>query len=90
MNPVSTSNRVGASVKSKQFKLYDMCYDYLIDNFHKFTPANKLKVSLALAVKMAPNSFQEDNEVLINQELTFDDIPSNGDGLTRFQEFLHK
>jgi hypothetical protein len=51
---LSTAPNVGASIKAKQFKLYDMCYDYLIDNFHKFTEANKLKVSLALATKMAP------------------------------------
>ena len=30
------------------------------------------------------------NEEMINQELTFDDIPKNGDGLTRFEQFLHK
>jgi hypothetical protein len=32
----------------------------------------------------------EDNEKLINQELTFEDIPQNGDGQHRFAGFLHK
>lgn len=34
--------------------------------------------------------FDFKDERLINEELTFDDIPQNGDGLTRFQQFLHK
>ena len=90
MNPVSTAPNVGASIKAKQFKLYDMCYDYLINNFSKFTKANKLKVALALATKMAPSSFLETDERIINEELTFDDIPQNGDGKSRFERFLHK
>jgi hypothetical protein len=33
---------------------------------------------------------EEAPEDLINRELTFDDIPSNGDGMHRFKDFLHK
>lgn len=35
-------------------------------------------------------NFDFGNEELINQQLTFDDIPKNGDGLTRFARFIHK
>ena len=31
-----------------------------------------------------------EDDRLINQELTFDDIPSNGEGLRRFERFIHK
>lgn len=58
MEGISTSPKAGASIKLKQFRLYEMCYDYLIDNFHKFTDANKLKVSLSLATKMAPSEVE--------------------------------
>lgn len=51
---MSEHKKVGASVKAKQVVLYDMCHQYLIDNFHKFSEANKIKVSLTLASKMVP------------------------------------
>lgn len=54
MSGISTASNVGASLKSKQTKLYTLCHDYLIDNFHKFSEANKLKVALVLAGKMVP------------------------------------
>ena len=34
--------------------------------------------------------FTVEDERFINQELTFDDIPTNGDGKHRFAEFLRK
>lgn len=55
---VSDHPKVGHSIKKKQEQLYNLCYDYLNDNFHKFTDANKLKVSLALATKMAPSNVE--------------------------------
>ena len=55
---LSTSKFVGASVKSKQEQLYRMCHDYLIENFPKFTEANKIKVALTLASKMAPQQIE--------------------------------
>ena len=54
----NTIDKVGASIRAKQQKLYDLCYDYLNENFHKFTEANKIKVSLALASKMAPQQIE--------------------------------
>jgi hypothetical protein len=30
------------------------------------------------------------DERMINQEITFDDVPTNGDGMSRFERFLHK
>ena len=55
---ISTSPSVGMSIKSKQERLYTLCHDYLIDNFHKFSDANKLKVALVLASKMAPQQIE--------------------------------
>ena len=55
---ISESKYVGASVKSKQEQLYRMCHDYLINNFSKFTEANKIKISLVLASKMAPQQIE--------------------------------
>lgn len=54
LSDISTATNVGTSIKKKQVRLYEMCYDYLIDNFSKFTEANKLKVALTLANRMAP------------------------------------
>jgi hypothetical protein len=34
--------------------------------------------------------FEFNDERMINQEITFDDIPGNGDGMSRFERFLHK
>ena len=53
-SPISTASNVGASIKKKQVRLYEMCYDYLINNFPNFSEANKLKVALTLANRMAP------------------------------------
>ena len=54
MSGISTSKYAGASLKKKQERLYQLCHDYLIDNFHKFSEANKLKVALQLSSKMVP------------------------------------
>ncbi len=54
-SPISTASNVGASIKKKQEQLYQKCYDYLITNFSNFSEANKLKVALSLATKMAPS-----------------------------------
>jgi hypothetical protein len=45
---------------------------------------------LALIIKDVATASENEDERFINQELTFDDIPKNGDGLTRFEKFLHK
>jgi len=55
---LSTASNVGASVKKRQAQLYEMCHDYLIENFPKFTEANKIKVALTLASKMAPQQIE--------------------------------
>lgn len=55
---ISTSKYVGSSVKAKQERLYTICHDYLIDNFSKFSEANKIKVALVLASKMAPQQVE--------------------------------
>ena len=48
------------SYQKKQIKLYEMCHDYLIDNFHKFTDTNKIKVSLAITQKLVPQKVESD------------------------------
>lgn len=48
------------SVRKKQIKLYELCHDYLIDNFHKFTDSNKIKVSLAITQKLVPQKVETD------------------------------
>jgi hypothetical protein len=49
-------------------------------------------VALSLLRKFVPDAepTKESDESLINQELVFSSIPSNGDGLSRFQQFIHK
>ena len=44
--------------KNKQEQLYKLCHDYLIDNFHKFTDANKLKVALVISSKYVPQKIE--------------------------------
>lgn len=44
--------------RKKQEKLYEICHDYLIDNFHKFTEANKIKVASAICTKYIPQKFE--------------------------------
>lgn len=64
---VSTSPKVGASIKHKQERLYTLCHDYLIDNFHKFTDANRLKVSLVIATKMVPTQATVDGNYTVTK-----------------------
>lgn len=74
---ISTSPNVGVSFKIKQERLYTLCHDYLIDNFHKFSEANKLKVALVLASKMAPSN-QLDGAQTNNQKVVVYVTESNG------------
>ena len=60
---LSTASNVGVSIKKKQERLYTICHDYLIDNFHKFTEANKIKVALVLSSKMAPQQIEGSYQV---------------------------
>jgi len=55
---LSIAPNVGASIKNKQERLYTICHDYLIDNFHKFTEANKIKIATVLCGKMAPQHIE--------------------------------
>jgi hypothetical protein len=66
-SPISTAPNVGASIKKKQEKLYDLCYDYLVENFHKFSDVNKLKVALSLATKMAPAQASVDGNYTVTK-----------------------
>ncbi len=74
-SPISTGSNVGASIKKKQFRLYELCYNYLIDNFDKFTDANKLKVALTLANRMAPQQVEGNHTVTKMDSIKVDDHP---------------
>jgi hypothetical protein len=41
--------------------LIEKCRVYLLDNFHKFTEANRIKIALALIVKSIPTQIEGDN-----------------------------
>ena len=70
---ISTAPNVGASVKKKQEQLYKICHDYLIDNFHKFTEANKIKVALVLASKMAPQQIEGSHTIKKMEKIKLDE-----------------
>jgi hypothetical protein len=53
---IKPSPFVSKSIRIKQQKLYDLCFDFLISNFSKFSTANKMRVALALAQKLASNA----------------------------------
>lgn len=70
---LATASNVGISIKNKQERLYTLCHDYLIDNFHKFTEANKIKVALVLASKMAPQQIEGQYSVTKMSTVRVDD-----------------
>jgi len=70
---LSTSPYVSGSFKAKQEKLYTLAHDYLIDNFHKFTNANKIKVALVLAGKMAPQQIEGNYQITKMSTVKIDD-----------------
>lgn len=72
-SPISTAKNVGASIKKKQFRLYEMCYDYLITNFSNFSDANKLKVALTLANRMAPQQVEGSHTVTKMETVKLED-----------------
>ena len=41
-------------------ELVDICKKYLRDNFHKFSPTNQIKISLALITKAMPTQLESD------------------------------
>ena len=51
------------------------CWEYLNDNFHKFTEANKIKVSLALLQKDMPNKMEGGFNVTQMPTVKIDDKP---------------
>lgn len=73
------TDKFGTSLRHKQTQLYDMCHSYLIDNFHKFTEANKLKVSLVLSGKMVPQTQTQKIKAEVTyhptQKINFNDQP---------------
>lgn len=52
--------------------LVDLCRVYLLDNFHKFTDANKIKIALALITKSIPQEISGD----ITHTVFFENIVS--------------
>ena len=72
---VSTSPKISQSIKEKQKKLYEMSHDYLIDNFHKFTEVNKIKVSLAIVIKHIPEKHEGSLNVTQMPVVKFGETP---------------
>ena len=56
-------------------------WQYLFDNFHKFTEANKIKVALALAGKSIPTSIEHSGHITYAK---MDEIKRDGE-LMRFK-----
>ena len=67
MEEVSTSKFVGACVKKKQEQLYQLSHDYLVDNFHKFSETNKLKIALVICGKMVPTQSTVDGNYTVTK-----------------------
>jgi hypothetical protein len=42
------------------------CWEYLNDNFHKFTEANKIKIALTLATKDIPMALEHSGTIDVN------------------------
>jgi len=51
------------------------CWEYLHDNFHKFSESNKIKVSLALLQKDMPNKMEGGFNVTQMPTVKIDDKP---------------
>lgn len=49
-------------------QLEDMCQNYLRDNFHKFTEANKQKIALTIAGKMVTQKSENLTEVKYQED----------------------
>ena len=50
--------------------LIDKSYSYLVDNFHKFTETNKIKVALEIIKKAMPTQLEHSGAVTFNQMST--------------------
>ena len=62
--------------KISRQSLYNIGYDYLCNNFHKFKEANKIKVSIAIL-----NIFEKDDsksKADIKQIVVMNDVVKNG------------
>lgn len=46
------------------------CWEYLRDNFHKFTDTNKIKIALELAKKSIPTELEHSGQIVFNQMTT--------------------
>lgn len=60
MSGITAENRT--KHQQRQVKdLIALTYEYLVDNFHKFSPANKLKVALEIQKRVLGNENQQGN-----------------------------
>lgn len=50
--------------------LIDKSYSYLVDNFHKFTESNKIKVALEIIKKAMPTQLEHSGAINYNQMST--------------------
>ena len=52
--------------------LIDLCRTYLLDNFHKFSEFNKIKIALALNLKAVPTQIEGEMKVTQMPAITVD------------------
>lgn len=55
--------------------LVDKCRTYLLENFHKFTDDNKIKISLKLLEKSMPTQLEGSVNVVMMPAVTIGDKP---------------
>lgn len=65
----------GKEEKVSTAELVDKCRIYLNDNFHKFTEANKIKISLALIAKAMPTEITGQLNVSVMNDITKGGMP---------------
>jgi len=62
--------------KNVREQVLNMCWEYLRDNFHKFSEANKLKAALSLSSRTIPQEVQGvSQQIIVMNEIKKEDQP---------------
>ena len=72
---------ISATESRKLEQLLSKSYDYLIENFHKFTETNKTKIALALVSRRVPNETKSVVEGEITHTITDMDLEERANEL---------
>ena len=76
-------NNAAKGSKSTKQEVLTMCWQYLRENFHKFSDPNKIKVALALSTKTIPTEVQGEIKVTEMPMIT-KTLPSGENRLLEF------